>query len=136
MTRWVLMAVAALGLHGCALALVAAGAGGGAVGAQYMQPADRTFTAPLEQVHDATERTLSQMQMTVGEDFSTADGRRLMARAGDRSVEINLENVTYNTTRMTVSVTQKNGIEKDHATEQEVLRQTGQLLADAGAGQR
>jgi len=132
MKRWVLVAAAALGLNGCALGLLAAGAGGGAVGATYMQPTDRTFTAPLEQVHDAAARTLGQMQMTVGEDFPTADGRRVTARAGDRSIEINLENVTYNTTRMSVSVTESHGIAKDHATEQELLKQTGQQLADAG----
>ena len=128
MRGFILLVIGALALQGCALGLVAAGAGGGAVGAQYLQPSDRTFTAPLEQVREAASRTLKHMDMTVTDDSPTADGRALQAHAGDRQVEVELENVTYNTTRMSVSVTQSNGIEKDHATEQELLQQTGKLL--------
>ncbi len=127
-----LVAVAALGLQGCAAVLLAAGAGGGAVGAQYMQPTDRTFTAPLEQVRSATSQALKQLAMPIQNDYATDDGRRVVASAADKRIDINLENVTYNTTRMSVSVTGRDGFVKDHTTEQQILAETGQVLGGPG----
>lgn len=123
----VLLAIGALLFQGCAL-------GGGVMGgAPYMQEGERTFTAPIEQVRDAARRTLTDLDMTVNEDSTTADGRRLRASMWDRAVRIDLENLTYNTTKMTVSVTKTDSILKDHPTEQQILQATGRSLAASGA---
>jgi hypothetical protein len=127
----VLFACAAL-LQGCALALVGAGGAGGVAAADSMQTADRTFTAPLEQVRSATSQALAQMDLRTSEDTTTAEGRHIEAKANDRTIDIDLENVTYNTTRMTVEVKTYSGILRDGATANEVVQKTGEVLASAG----
>ncbi|MBV8537714.1 MAG: DUF3568 family protein [Alphaproteobacteria bacterium] len=127
----ILVASVAL-LHGCALALVGAGGAAGVAGADAMQTADRTFTAPLEQVRTATNQALAQMDLRTNADTTTASGRHIVATANDRTIDIDLENVTYNTTRMTVEVKTYNGILRDGATANTVVQKTGEMLASAG----
>lgn len=130
----ILAAVAAL-LQGCALALIGAGGAAGVAGADYMQTADRTFTAPLEQVHTATSQALTQMDLKPVTDETTAEGRHIVAKANDRTIDIELDNLTYNTTRMTVQVKTYSGILRDGATANAVVQKTGESLASAGPGQ-
>jgi hypothetical protein len=73
------------------------------------------------------------LDMTVNEDSTTADGRRLRASAWDRTVRVDLENLTYNTTKMSVAVTKTDNILKDHTTEQAILQRTNEALNGTGA---
>ena len=132
MTRVLIVAAAAALLQGCALALIGAGGAAGVAGADYMQTADRTFTAPLEQVHGATSQALAQMNLKPTTDETSAEGRHIVARANDRTIDIDLENLTYNTTRMTVQVKTYNGILRDGATANTIVEKTGEDLASAG----
>ncbi|HEX9465210.1 MAG TPA: hypothetical protein VGB82_21615 [Alphaproteobacteria bacterium] len=125
MKRLVLLAVTTLVLQACAL--------DGVIAPPYMQEGERTFTAPIEEVRDAARRTLTHLDMKLNEDSTTADGRQLRASTWDRTVRIDLENVTYNMTKMTVSVTKADNILKDHSTEQEILEATGHGLVASGA---
>jgi hypothetical protein len=127
------LAVCALLLQGCALGLVAAGAGGGYAGAQYLQPDDRTFTAPLDQVRTAAIGALDGLGMHPQGDEATADGRKLTAQINDRTVEVTLENMTYNTTRMSVVVMRNETVLRDHATAEEILQKTAQHLTGGTA---
>jgi uncharacterized protein DUF3568 len=129
----ILILVACVGLlHGCALALIGAGGAAGVAGADAMQTADRTFTQPLEQVRTATNQALAQMDLRSTEDTTTAQGRHIVARANDRTIDIELENLTYNTTRMTVEVKTYSGMLRDGATANAVVQKTGEMLASAG----
>lgn len=125
-TGLVVLALSGLLLQGCDI-ITAAG------GPDYTQESERTFTAPIEQVRDAARDTLSGMKMTVNEDSVTDDGRRLRAGTWDRTVRIDLENVTYNMTRMSVSVTRGDNILKDHVTEQQILTQINDALNGTGS---
>ncbi len=129
MKRLVALAACALSLQGCALALIGAGGVGGVAAADAMQSADRTFTAPLEDVRVATTQALGQMDLKPSEDTTTAEGRRIVANANDRTISIELENVTYNTTRMTVEVKTHGGLLRDGGTANQVVQQTAQILA-------
>lgn len=127
------VAACALLLQGCALVLLGAGGAGGVAAADSMQSADRTFTYPLEQVHTATTQALARMSLRPSEDTTTAEGRRIVAHAGgDRTIDIELENVTYNTTRMTVQVKTYHGLLRDGATASQIVQSTGDTLASAG----
>lgn len=128
----VTLAACALLLQGCALALVGAGGAAGVAGADAMQAADRTFTQPLEQVHAATTEALGRMNLKPSQDATTAEGRRIVAHTNDRTIEIELENVTYNTTRMTVDVKTYGGLLRDGATAKAIVRDTGNILASSG----
>ena len=125
----VTLAACALLLQGCALALIGAGGAGGLAAADSMQAADRTFTAPLEQVRDATTAALGRMDLKPSQDTTTAEGRRIVAHTNDRTIDIELENVTYNTTRMTVDVKTYHGLLRDGATANEIVQKTGEMLA-------
>jgi Protein of unknown function (DUF3568) len=126
----ILVAFTAL-LQGCALALVGAGGAAGVAGADAMQEADRTFTQPLDQVRTATNQALAQMDLRTTEDTTTAGGRHIVAKANDRTIDIDLENVTYNTTRMTVEVKTYSGLLRDGATANTIVQKTGEMLASA-----
>lgn len=126
------IAACALLLQGCALVLLGVGGAGGVAAADSMQSADRTFTYPLEQVHTATTQALARMSLRPSQDTTTAEGRRIVAHSGDRTIDIELENVTYNTTRMTVAVKTYHGLLRDGATANQIVQSTGDTLASAG----
>src|SRR5258708_34862884 len=89
--------------------------------------------APIEEVRDAARRPLTHLDMKLNEDSTTADGRQLRASTWDRTVRIDLENVTDNMTKMTVSVTKADNILKDHSTQQDIVEATGHGLVASGA---
>lgn len=132
----VVLGVLLCGLQGCAavgLMLLATGVGVGAgSGAEYTMNgiAYRTFTAGLEEMHTATLTSLRRMDISVKTDDGTQEGRKLMGEAAGRAVEIELQRVTANTTRMRVVV--KQGVFfKDRATAGEIITQTAQTLDEA-----
>jgi hypothetical protein len=120
---------AALLLAGCqsfALSLASAGATA-ALGASMAGVSYRTFTAPLAVVKKASLAALEVMGMTP-ESFASFDsGEIIVARAGGRTVEIELEPLTPRATRMRVA-TRDGGLFYDAATATEIVAQTQKLL--------
>ena len=122
-----------LPLQGCAavaLTLLSAGAGVGAsAGIDYTMngAATRTFTAGHDQLRGAVLATLRRMAITVKADDSTDEGRKIVAEAVDRSVEIELERLTTKATRMRVVVKQ-GFFFRDRATAGEIIAKTGQIV--------
>lgn len=131
MKRIVPVLACALLLQGCALVLLGAGGAAGVAGADYMQTADRTFTAPIDQVHVAADQALARMNLKPSQDTTTAVGRRIVARTNDRTIDIELETVAANTTRMTVDVKTYGGLLRDGATANDVVQKTTDTLASA-----
>jgi len=134
----ILMAVSVLGLNGCAavgLTMLGVGAGVAAgTGTSYTLDgiAYRTFTAPIEDLRRATLTTLKQMDIRVKSDEPSTEGRALTAQAGDRAIEIELEQLTQRTTRM--RVTAKHGMFfRDRATAGEIIAQTERSLDEQPA---
>jgi hypothetical protein len=116
----------ALSLSGCAPIIVsAAGVGASAIFSHHSNgQASRTFTAPLPRVHIAVLAALKKMSIKPGATEKTDQGERILAKAGNRSIEIELEVVTPNTTRMRTIARNEGGLTVDAATATEITNQT------------
>jgi hypothetical protein len=133
-----MVAMLLCGLQGCAavaLTLLSAGAGVGAsagIDHTVNSVTYRTFTMGQEQLRGAIHTALRRMAILVRTDETTDEGRKIVAEATDRVVEIELERVTDKTTRMRVVV--KQGLlMRDKATAGEIIARTEQAVAN-GAG--
>lgn len=113
-------------LTGCAgIALTAAGVGGGVAASHQMGGlAYRTFTAPLPRVRSAVYAALKKMAIKPEATEKIELGERITARAGDRNIEIELEALTPNTTRMRAVARKDGGVVVDSATAVEIINQT------------
>jgi hypothetical protein len=111
---------------GCeALALTAVGVGGGVTASHQMGGlAYRTFTEPLPRVRSAVTAALKRMAIKPGGTEKIEMGERILARAGDRSIEVELEALTPNTTRIRAVVRRDGGVVVDSATAVEIINQT------------
>jgi Protein of unknown function (DUF3568) len=115
-------------LSGCiAAATTAAGMGGSAAithtvnGITY-----RTFTAPQAKVRVATIRALERMQIKLISDSmqDKSNIRFVTAKSSERKIEIQLEPISPNTTRMRVTAKKGTGIFYDASTAEEIIQQT------------
>ena len=88
----------------------------------------KTFTAPQPTVRKATMTALNRMQIQVKEAKRSGSSEVITARAGDRDVEIELEALTPNTTRMNVTARKDSGILRDGATATEIILQTERIV--------
>ena len=116
----------ALPLSGCAAVALTAAAVGGGVAANHQLGgiAYRTFTAPLPKVRTAAMAALKRMGIKPDGSEKIELGERLLAKAGDRNIEIELEALTTNTTRMRVVAKKDGGVVVDSSTAVEIITQT------------
>lgn len=137
LTRTLQSLAVAFCLQGCAaagLAVVGAGAGVGmGAGVEHTLNgiAYKTFAAPLNNVRFATLKTLDHMGMPVTADESADTGWKLSATAADRTIDIELQRLTDQTTRMRVVANEGEIFFKDSSTATEIILQTAQALEDA-----
>jgi hypothetical protein len=126
----VLLALVSLSLGGCAaVALTALGVGmATGVGHTLGGMVYKTFTAPQAQVKRATHGALQRMQVKVVKAQRNGSVETILAKAGDRDIDIELEALTPGTTRMKVTAKQDGGILRDGATATEVILQTEKLV--------
>ena len=126
----VILALASLSLGGCAaVALTALGVGmATGVGHTLGGMVYKTFTAPQAQVKRATHGALQRMQVKVVKARRSGSVETILAKAGDRDIDIELEALTPGTTRMKVTAKQDGGILRDGATATEVILQTEKLV--------
>lgn len=126
----------ALLLSGCAggIGLTLLGIGGGTAASAGVNHtlggiAYKTFTAPPDDVHAAALSALASMKMPVEKDDTGENDsvRQVMAKASDRDVEIEIEEITPSTTRLRV-VASQDILFKDSATATEIIMQTAQAL--------
>ncbi len=129
--RTVLLSITAIGLlSGCAgLALTAAGVGGGVAASHQMGGlAYRTFTEPLPRVRGAVLAAFKRMDIKPGNTEKIDLGERILARVGDRQVEVELESLTAKVTRIRVAVRRDGGVIMDSATAVEIITQTEKIV--------
>ena len=88
----------------------------------------KTFTAPQAQVKKAAHGALGRMQVKVVKVEREKTTETIVAKAGDRDIDIVLEALTPNTTRMKVTARQNGGILSDGATATEVILQTEKFV--------
>lgn len=115
-------------LSGCvAAATSAAGLGGSAAITHTMNGITyRTFTAPPTKVRLATIRALERMQIKlVSDNMQDKTNIRLVtAKTSERKIEIQLEPISPNTTRMRVIAKKGTGLFYDASTAEEIIQQT------------
>ena len=125
-----IVVVASASLTGCVpLALTAAGVGM-ATGTSHTLGGIvyKTFAAPQVKVQRATIAALRRMQIKVDETKREDNKELINARAADRDIAIEIEALTPNTTRVTVTATKSGGIVRDSATATEIILQTEKLV--------
>lgn len=126
------LALTLFSVTACApVALTAAGvAGGAATGHHLGGIAYRTFTEPLPRVRSAVYTALKRMAIKPGATQKTKIGEEIKTTAGERTIEIEMEALTPNTTRVrsVVKVDGGMGIVVDSATAVEIITQIEQAL--------
>jgi hypothetical protein len=120
-------------LNGCAavartLLGVGAGVATGTSGGYTLDGyAYRTFTAPLPQVESATRTALNRMGIKIEATAKTEQGKAIAATGNEREIEVELEVISSNATR--IRTVAKQGIFlKDRATATEIILQTEKVL--------
>lgn len=111
------------------LAVTALGIGGStAVNHTLTGISYRTFTEPLSRVRTATVTALNRMRIQRAGGQKTGNGETILAKANDRDIEIELESLSPNSTRMRVTA-RNGGLFYDGATATEIILQTEKALA-------
>ena len=87
----------------------------------------RTFTAPLPQVESATRTALNRMGIKVGATAKTEQGKAIAATGNEREIEVELEVISSNATRIR-TVAKQGFFLKDRATATEIILQTEKVL--------
>jgi orotate phosphoribosyltransferase-like protein len=124
------LVASALALGGCeALGITAAGVGM-ATGVSHTLNGRvyKTFTSAQSQVKQASIGALNRMQIKVVSTKRDGAVETIAARADNRDIEIELEALTKNTTRMLVIARKDGGILRDESTAAEVVLQTEKLV--------
>jgi hypothetical protein len=88
----------------------------------------KTFAAPQPKVRRSTVAALGRMQIKVVESKQDGNKEVITARASDRSIEVEIESLTPNTTRVAVTAIKDGGIIRDAATATEIILQTEKLV--------
>lgn len=87
----------------------------------------KTFTAPMKTVERANVRALQDMGIKVTSRTTNEEGERvILAKAKNRDIEVLLEPLSSQTTR--IRATASNGLLKDGATATEIVLQTERVL--------
>jgi hypothetical protein len=124
----------ALALQGCAaagLTLATAGAGVGmGAGVEHTMNGIvyKTFAASTNEVRFATLKALDRMDMPVTVDEKSEEGWKLTATATNHTIDIDLQNLSNQTTRMRVVANDGAIFFKDASTATEIITQTAQAL--------
>lgn len=127
--------VVALGLAGCAPVAMTAGGIAGSAGVNHTMSGItyKTFTTPMRSLRVATLKTLNRMEFKVVRDGKSEDGWQIAATAADRTIDIELEQLTPAATRMRVVTNKGDFFFKDSATSTEIILQTAQLVESSTA---
>jgi len=123
--RFTIVAIAALALLGCEAIAISAIGGGTSAGISHTLngTVSRTFTASLPKVRAAALAALKRMHIDAGSAGKGERGNTINATASNRTIDIDLEEISPNVTRMSV-IARSNAFLADSATGAEILLQT------------
>jgi hypothetical protein len=114
-------------VSGCtAIALTGAGAG---ISYTLSNVAYRSFSFPVDRVHQATIDALKKMDIKILDDSKSEEGRTITATTKELDIVIHLEEVTSKTTQVKVDA-RKRVVLKDKATAGEIINQVGKILGE------
>lgn len=125
-----MLLAAGVAVTGCeAMALTAFGVGTSAGVSHTLNGyAYRTFTAPEVRIKAATLAALQRMNIKVASAKKVKGMELIQAKAENRDIEVELEALTSNTTRMRAVA--RDGLLNDSATALEIISQTERVLGN------
>jgi hypothetical protein len=128
--RLPLAAVLLLALSGCAAVALTAVGVGMATGVSHTLGGIvyKTFAAPQPKVRRSTVAALGRMQIRIVESKQEGSTEVIKARAADRDIAVEIEALTPNTTRLSVTAIKDGGLIRDAATATEIILQTEKLV--------
>lgn len=129
-TKFILAVGCLIMLTACepvSVTMLGIGAGTG-VGHHLGGIAYKTFSEPQAKVKKATLAALKRMAIRVEGYEKIDNGEMIKAKASDRNIEIELEALTPNTTRMRTVARKDGGLLVDSATAVEIISQTERSL--------
>ena len=128
--RLPLAAVLLLALSGCAAVALTAVGVGMATGVSHTLGGIvyKTFAAPQPKVRRSTVAALGRMQIRIVEAKQEGSTEVIKARAADRDIAVEIEALTPNTTRLSVTAIKDGGLIRDAATATEIILQTEKLV--------
>lgn len=120
---------ACLPLGGCEAVAIALLGGGASTVLRYNLDgvAARTFTAPADAVKGASLAAMERMGLAVESTDKFDDGEVIRARAPNRAIEVELEPITHEATRMRITA-RGGSLFYDNATAVEIVQQTVKIL--------
>lgn len=127
-TSLFMLGLSVLTLAGCEAAALTMFGVGASTGVQHSLNGVtyRTFTAPSSKVKSATLVALGRMSIKVDKSTRQGADETILAKAADRSIEVELQSLSPTTTRMRTVA--KQGIFYDNATAYEIIAQTEKVL--------
>ena len=129
----VLITVAGLlcGLTGCQAAALTSLGIGGSTGVNHAMNgvAYRTFSMPTSRLKKATLTALGRMQIKVESSRKEDASEIIIAKTPNRNIEVSMESLSPNTTRMRTVA--KDGLFYDSATAAEIIYQTEKVLGSS-----
>jgi len=128
--RLSLAVVLFLALSGCAAVALTAVGVGMATGVSHTLGGIvyKTFAAPQPKVRRSTVAALGRMQIRIVEAKHEGSTEVIKARAADRDIAVEIEALTPNTTRLSVTAVKDGGLIRDAATATEIILQTEKLV--------
>jgi len=128
--RLSLAVVLFLALSGCAAVALTAVGVGMATGVSHTLGGIvyKTFAAPQPKVRRSTVAALGRMQIRIVEAKHEGSTEVIKARAADRDIAVEIEALTPNTTRVSVTAVKDGGLIRDAATATEIILQTEKLV--------
>jgi len=133
------MAIATVGLAACndpSFPLVGGGSGlapGSGIERTMTGVTYKTFAAPVDAVGKAVLQSLNYMDISLTGVQKSEQGWLIEAAAGKRTVTVQLDALTANTTAMRVMVDRGDPFFKDGATATEIVLQTADALTGHGS---
>jgi hypothetical protein len=92
----------------------------------------RTFTLPAPKVKAAALEALAGMSIKVESTKATAGGEIIKSATPDRKIEVEIERISANATRLSV-VAKHRMVLRDAATANEIIAQTERVLEQMGS---
>ncbi len=117
-----------LTLQGCAAAALSVVGIAGGAGFEHVMNGmiSHTYSSPIAGTRLATLSTLKRMGMSVEKDGKSDDGWTIVAKAVDRTIDIDLEALSEKSVQMSVDVHRDDFIFlKDPSTGRQIIEQTG-----------
>ncbi|NQV84321.1 MAG: DUF3568 family protein [Rhodospirillales bacterium] len=129
-TRFTAMALGLVILQGCSGVIATAGSMAADAGLDHTLSgiSYKTFSTSMDNMRAAAFNTLDRLDMEIADQIRKPEGWTITAIARDRTIEIELEALTRQLTRMRVVANHRGLFFKDASTATEIIIQTAQTL--------